>query len=194
MPVRDDSVREQIPTTGLSTSADTAPWPVIDPAEHGHICAHDQPVRYQHPAHDHHAEPGNDHKCVGPSALVGPAIGGMEPPPGQPPAQLPRPASLARACRRGRLSGCICRHRHHTCQAGSPAPGRILRPLAQWLARRDAGCGGSREIMDDVARNPAPAVHTGRSVLPRVPALSSPPGSLRVILTVRLRGNRDELA
>jgi hypothetical protein len=31
---------------------------VIDPAEHGHIGAHDQPVRYEHPAHDHHDEAG----------------------------------------------------------------------------------------------------------------------------------------
>ena len=37
-----------LPTTGLSKLADTAPWPVIDPAEKGHICAHDQPIRYMH--------------------------------------------------------------------------------------------------------------------------------------------------
>ena len=115
-----------LPTTGLSKLADTAPWPVIDPAEKGHICAHDQPIRYKRPANDHHAEPGRGHECVGPSALVHPAIRGPEPPPGQPPAQLPHPANLARPCRRSRLSGCICRHLVTIIQAmsfSSPRPG-----------------------------------------------------------------------
>ena len=110
------------------------PWPVIDPAEHGRICARDQPVRHKHPAHDHNAEPGRGHQHVGPPALIHhPAARGPEPPPGQPPAQLPRPAGLARTARKSRLSGRTCRHRHHTRRAGSPAPGRILRrPPGGW--------------------------------------------------------------
>ena len=76
------------------------PWPVIDPVEQGHVWTHDEAVRHERPAHDHHAEPGGGHQYTGPSALVHPAIRGPEPPPGQPPAQLPRPAGRARACRR----------------------------------------------------------------------------------------------
>src|ERR1039457_1146632 len=66
-------------------------------------------------------------------------------------------------------------------------------PLAQWLARCDAGYRASGEIMANVAHNLPPVVHTDRAVLPLLPAPSSPPGSPRVILAVRLRGNRDEV-
>ena len=87
-------------TTGRPTSGDIAPWPVIDPVEQGHVWAREEPVRGEHPAHDHHAEPGGGHQYAGPSALVHLASRGPEPPPGQPPAQRPRPAGRSRACRR----------------------------------------------------------------------------------------------
>ena len=112
------------------------PWPVIDPAEHSHISARDQPVGYEHSAHDHHAQPGYGDKCVGPPALVRPAVRGLGPPPGQPPAQVLCPASLARGCWESRLAGCICRHRCHTCPAGSSRSGQDTAPPALRLGQR----------------------------------------------------------
>jgi hypothetical protein len=108
------------------------PRPVIDPAEHGHIRAQDRPVRDQHPAHDQHAEPGGGHRRVGSSALVRPAVRGLGPPQGQPPAQRPRPASPAHGGRGSRPSGCTCRHRCHTCRLTPPLSSR-------WPDRSAAG-------------------------------------------------------
>ena len=121
------------------------PWPVIDPPEHRHLGTRADPVGCKHPAHDHYAQPGCGDKRVGPPSLVRPAVRGLGPPPGQPPAQVPCPAHLTGSCRGSRLVDCICRHRHHTCAAGSPRSRQNTVLFTRWLAG-DAGI-PFREIM-----------------------------------------------
>ena len=95
---------------------------MIDPVEQGHVRARDEAVRDEHPAHDHHAEPGGGHQYAGPSALVHPAIRGPEP---HRVSHLPSFRALpgrADACRRS----CFPAHPGHE----APRPHRV------WLSVR----------------------------------------------------------
>ena len=121
-----------LPTTGPSTSADTATRPVIDPPEHGHIRAQDRPVRDQHPANDQHAEPGGGHRRVGSSALVRPAVRGPGTTTGSATCPASAPGQPGPRRPRSRPSGCTCRHRCRT--------SRLTPPLSsRWPDRSAAG-------------------------------------------------------